>query len=415
MAIRTIERASGTAEDLGSGLVLELQIEDPIVIQVLDRADDVVEAAHRCLEVGARALTASQTCLDETYVSRSFDQLSQRLDASMTAGVDRIESATRHLLDEEDGALTRVLANLRGELLNRLGQLFDPDSKSSALALFEEVFKAAAARTSSELRATLAIDDVDSALGRWRSEMTSQFRGQADAILAEVRGIATSLEVDAARAEVFDKTSLKGVAYEDVVHVAFAEAARHRGDVIEDTSRQRGTTGSLVGDLVVTFDADDVCGELSRMVIEVKARRLSLRKTLDELEAGMANREAQVGIAIFASKELAPPGHAVFVPHGNLAVMVLDKESPESPTVELAMAWARMRLRHLQIRETATDGDPQVVTEAIATATRALDRAATIRRCHSTVRRQIDQAGEELTDLVTEARDAIVVIRDSRA
>ncbi len=55
----------------------------------------------------------------------------------------------------------------------------------------------------------------------------------------------------------------------------------------------------------------------------------------------------------------------------------------------------------------ASSFDAERFNEAIAKAARALDRASTIRKCHGTVRRQIDQAGAELTDMVTEARDAI--------
>jgi selenocysteine lyase/cysteine desulfurase len=46
---------------------------------------------------------------------------------------------------------------------------------------------------------------------------------------------------------------------------------------------------------------------------------------------------------------------------------------------------------------------------------RALDRATTIRKCYSTVRRQVDQAGEELTEMVTEARESIAEIKDLSA
>jgi hypothetical protein len=261
------------------------------------------------------------------------------------------------------------------------------------------------------LHASLALDDEDSALGRWRAQMTREVRDQADGILKEVRELATAIAVDAAREEMFDKTSLKGIAYEDVVHLAFAEATAHHGDVIEDTSRQRGVAGSLVGDLVISLNADDFGGQRSALVLEVKAKKLSLRKTLDELEAAMANREAKVGLAVFSSKEVAPPGHSVFVPHGNMAILVLDNENPHIAVVELAMAWARWMFRR-SAEGDLSSFDAERFNESIAKAIRALDRAGTIRKCHSTVRRQVDQAGEELTEMVTEAREAIAVIKD---
>jgi hypothetical protein len=377
----------------------------------LSEADDVAEGAHTCLQVGARALLAGHAALDEVMVGRSFDQLVERLNTSVDAGVGRIAETASGLLGEEDGALTKVLGDLRAELSQKMGQLFDPESKTSALALLEEVFSAASTRSAAALHASLALDDDQSPLGRWRAEVTKVVRDQTDGILKEVRDLATSIAVDAARAEIFEMTSLKGIAYEDVVHVVFAEAAAHHGDVLEDTSRQRGTSGSLVGDLVVTLNPDDFGGQRAALVLEVKAKKLSLRKTLDELGAAMANREAQVGLAVFSSKEVAPPGHSVFVPHGNMAVLVLDSETPDLGAVELAMAWSRWVLRRSSEGGLSTF-DAERFNEAIAKATRALDRASTIRKCHSTVRRQVDQAGAELTDLVTETREAIGEIKE---
>jgi hypothetical protein len=206
---------------------------------------------------------------------------------------------------------------------------------------------------------------------------------------------------------------LKGIAYEDVVHLAFAEVAVHHGDIVEEVGRQKGSVGSLVGDLVLTFNPDEFPGERSALVVEVKAKRLSLRKTLDELDAAVANREAKVGLAVFACKDIAPIP-SVFVPYGARAVLVLDGEAPDIGAVELAMAWARWTVRRSATGDTSSF-DAVRFNEAFARATRALDRAGTIRKCHSTVRRQVDQAGEELTEMVTEAREAIGEIKDLSA
>jgi hypothetical protein len=115
------------------------------------------------------------------------------------------------------------------------------------------------------------------------------------------------------------------------------------------------------------------------------------RKTLDELDVAVANREAKVGLAVFACKDIAPIP-SVFVPYGKRAVLVLDGEDPDVGAVELAMAWARWTVRRSEDGD-ASSFDTVRYNEAIARATRALDRATTIRKCHTTVRRQVDQAG----------------------
>lgn len=384
---------------------------DPVVVRVISDADDVLEASHACLQVGARALLAGHAALDEVLVGRSFEQLVGRLDASVDRGVGRIAQTATDLLGDDDGALTRMLVDLRAELEQCLGQLFDPQSKTSALSLLEDVFASAATRSAQSLRASLDLEDEESPLGRWRAELTRVVREQTDGILREVKELATNIAVQDGRAELWERTTLKGLAYEDVVHLAFAEVAAHHGDVIESVGRERGAIGALTGDIAVALSPEE-CGEHPRsFVIEAKNRKLGLRKTLEELSAAMANREAHVGIAVFASRDFAPTP-SVFVPYGDKAILVLDADTPDPAAVELAYVWARWTLRRSQVGD-AESLDTEQISEGIAAAVRALDRSSTIRRCHSTVRKQIEQASVELTDLVTEARAAIDQIRSA--
>ena len=386
-----------------------LEEPDPVVVRVVSEADDVLEASRACLQVGARALLAGHAALDEVLVGRSFDQLVGRLDASVDKGVGRIAQTATDLLGDDNGALTRMLAEVRQELEQRLGQLFDPQSKTSALSLLEEVFTGASMRSAQAWQASLNLEDEQSPLGRWRAELTHVVREQTDSILREVKDLATSIAIKEGRADLWERTSLKGLAYEDVVHLAFAEIAAHHGDIIESVGRERGTTGALVGDIAIGINPEECGGHPRSLVLEAKNRRLGLRKTLEELSAAMANREAQAGIAVFASRELAPTP-SVFVPYGDKAILVLDADAPDPAAAELAYVWARWTLRKSQTSE-ADSLDTEQISEGIAAAVRALDRSSTIRRCHSTVRKQIDQAAVELNDLVTEVQTAIDQVR----
>lgn len=410
-AIQNMAKHPTNAECDGATLILEYFIEDdPAVLRVLSEADDVADATHTCLQVGARALIAGHAALDEVLVGRSFDQLVERLSASVDAGVGRIAETATALLGEEDGALTKVLAEVKGELTARLDQLFDPDSKSSALGLIEEILGAATTTSVARLQASLDLDNPESALGRWRAELVQLVKEHDGATLREVRELATTLAVEDRTAELWQLTTLKGIAYEDVVHLAFSEVAARHGDVIDDVGRQRGASGSMVGDLVIALNPEDFGGRNPLVVIEAKNRRLSLRKTLEELDAAMANREAEVGIAVFSSPEHVKTP-SVFVPYGNRAVMVLDDECPDTGVVELAHAWVRTMTRRSSGPD-AAGFDAERFAEAIGKATRALERMTTIRKCHGSVRRQIDLAAAEVTDMVTEVREAVIEIQE---
>ena len=410
-SIRSITEGPTTARCDGATLVLGYFVEDdPAVLRVLSVADDVGEATHTCLQVGARALLAGHAALDEVLVGRSFDQLVERLNISVDAGVERIAGTATALLGEEDGAPTEMLADVKGELTARLEALFDPDSKSSALALIEEILGTATTASVARLQASLDLENPESPLGRWRAEFAQLVKEHDGETLREVRELATALAVEDAKAEVWQLTALKGIAYEEVVHLAFSEVVACHGDIIEDVGRQRGASGAMVGDLVITLNAEEFGGRSPVVVLDAKNRKLSLRKTLEELDAAMVNREADVGIAIFSSRDHVKTP-SVFVPYGNRAVMVLDDDCPDLGVVELADAWARTVLRRSAGPE-AADFDHERLADAVAKVTRALDRVSTIRKCHGTVLRQVDLASAELTDLVNESRDAIAEIKE---
>jgi hypothetical protein len=412
MAIHAINESTSSAEIIDGQLVLhQFNEDDPVVLRVVTEGSDLVEATRSCLQVGARALLSGHAALDEVLVGRSFDQLVDRLDASVDTGVTRIASTATALLGEEDGALTKVLGDVRGELTARLDQLFDPDSKSSALALIEEILGTATARGVAQLRASVDPDNADSPLGRLRAELSQLVKERDGEVLEELRKLVTSLAVEDGKAELWERTTLKGVAYEDVVHLAFGEVVAHHNDIIDAVGRETGATGALVGDITITLNSEETGGCPQNAVVEVKRKRLSLRKTLEELDRAMANRDAGVGIAVFSSQEFAPIP-TLFVPYGNKAVLVLDAEEPDVHAAELAYCWARWVLRRSRETEPGKIFDAAAFAEALAAATRALERASTIRRCHSTVTKQVSQASEELGSLVTDVRQALDDLRE---
>ena len=371
MTIHDITETNGTTArvSLDDGvLVLEHFAEpDPVVVRVLAEAPDLTLGVRTCLQVGARALHAGHGALDEILVSRSFEQIGERMESAVHAGVGLI----------------------RG--------LVDPDSKTSVLALIAEQLMAAMAESDEARWNKLDPDDERSALGRMRSaqskeilDQRTEFKEKLDEVLMLIHQMQLAQAADDAAAEVFGLTTLKGIVYEDVVHLAFSEACAPHADVIEDVSRTRGASGSLVGDLVVHLNSEENAGTPSTAVIEAKTKRMGQRKILAELDAAMANREAAAAIAVFSSREIAPVP-SVFVPFGDKAIMVLDDDMPNMELVEVAMAWARFVAR----RASAPDVDAfdhERFTAALGKAIRAVERASTIRRCHTTIRRSADRA-----------------------
>ena len=237
-----------------------------------------------------------------------------------------------------------MFVDLKAQLEERLGALFDPDSKTSAMALLEDVFSDSSTKVLHTLRGALDPDDDATPLGRWRAELSKAIHEQNEAVLREIRDLATAMAVREARVDLWERSTQKGVAFEELVGMAFTEVGTIHGDIVEPVGRERGCDGSLVGDIVVTLSPDDCPTGRAAFVLEAKTRKLTLRKTLDELDVAMANRESTAGIAVFSDRALAPTP-SLFSAYGDKAVLVLDAELPDPQAVELAYAWARWIVR----------------------------------------------------------------------
>lgn len=91
-------------------------------------------------------------------------------------------------------------------------------------------------------------------------------------------------------------------------------------------------------------------------------------------------------------------------------MVVLDKEDPDPGALRLACLWARWTVRR-QLAEEHDGIDVDRVEALIAEASRSLDRIATIRRCHTTARNKIQEASDQVGDLVSELGDILARLR----
>ena len=127
----------------------------------------------------------------------------------------------------------------------------------------------------------------------------------------------------------------------------------------------------------------------------------------------MANREAAASIAVFSSQANAPEA-VPFSYTGDKAIVVLDADEPDPNALQLATMWARW-----VVRRKGTVHEQEIDIAAIGAlidgAARALTRHSTIRRCHSTAIKKINEAVEQVDDLVGELHDTLDRLRTELA
>lgn len=398
-----------SAVSVADGIVhiVDLVESDPSVVETLEGNEDPEAGVHALLRIGAQSVRLASVDLDAHLVERRFDALAGSFDSTVTKAVTSIAVATGDLLDEESGALPAVLNGLRQELSSLLGDTFDPDSKSSVIAKIESVVAATAEQMARNVRATFSLDVADSPLARTKKEMVETVKDEVRSVLAEVRTLHEAVTAKGAVAEVAEKLTSKGVTFEELIADGLRACATFHGDVVEAVGRTRGSGGTLKGDLLVTLCPDDTPGRQARFVLEAKDQRLSMTKTLAELDSAIANHDAAAAIAVFASERLAPMG-VNFWYSGNRAVLAYDKADPEPRALRLAYEWGRWLCRRTAGSEHGPGLDVEAVHAAIDRARQALKRHQAIKACHSAIKNKADEAKGHVADLVAGVDQALV-------
>jgi hypothetical protein len=402
-----MEQEEKTSVRVGDGVVIiEALIEDdPGVVALAEAAADPEQVIRACLQIGARASTAAGASLDTLVVERAFNGLVDGFSTTVTDAVTRIVGTAEDFIDEDSGPLPSMLSELKGELTAQLDALFDADSKSSALARMEAVFADAAAAQAKSVRAVLDPANAKSPLGLWKAEVLGTVREQVGLVLTQLTDVAATVAATDARSETFKLTAVKGLRFEDQLHLIISALATRHGDLAEHVGRQNGSAGTLRGDEVVTLNEADTGGRSAAIVFEAKNRKLGMRKIMEELDEAMQNRSAAAAVAVFAEPAQSPTAMP-FTYFADKAIVVLDPDTPNAQVLELAYMWARWEAR----KALALDGsaiDVDRVEAIMSDARRGLTRISTIRRCHSTAKKQIDQASGEVDALISDVDGAL--------
>jgi hypothetical protein len=388
-------------------------ISDPAVVQSIAQSDDPVAELQRIVGIGARVGKIGETTAGAIDLATSVERFTTTVGDTVGQAVDDLAAAAGGLLDGEEGRLPKAFAGFRREIESMLGDNFDPDSKKSIVGKFESMLKDAADEQTKRLNRALDPHDPDSLVGRLRDDVVKTVKDETSEVARQVTDlreiVVAASASERASKSMFDKTVLKGISFEDVLHDKInAEAVRY-GDLAMQVRREAGASGTQDGDELVCLNPDDTRGAVVNVVWEAKTGRLGIKKALDELGSSMVNRLAGVGIIVFGNPATAPI-KVPFAQYGDKAVLVVDKEDPDNGAIQLAYMWARWVARRQQ-----SDGDVGIdvarVETLVADATRSLENVKQVRTCHTKARKSIDDAGTHLDTLTREIHSALSDLR----
>lgn len=310
---------------------LNLQIRDSTIVSFFKRFNESewYEKAIEALKVGIIAIQSASPTLDTQVVHEKFLELENRLKSfmesfqtdigtnlatyfDMTKG--QIPSSLERLFGE-DGRISTVLAtyfNARDGKVARLIQdyvgpssefakMIDPSNKTSVLSKLETIVKTYLEEEIGKLAKQFSLDDTNSGMSRIKAALSTEIlrvEKSNQEFFLELRG---ALGKEAGKREEAEKGTEKGREFEVALYQQLAEIVRSLDDSSENV---RGTVGYVprckTGDYIITL-SETSGAPGTRIVFEAKKEAgYKLRDALEEIKAAKSNREASIGIMVFA-------------------------------------------------------------------------------------------------------------------
>src|SRR3989344_1662645 len=167
----------------------------------------------------------------------------------------------------------------------------DVDSNSSSLGKMRVLFEDYFDKRKGKISDLLSPFEDDSPIKQLKEEIFKKIQDLRDELIKEK-----------SKAEIMEKTTLKGGNFEEVVLESIQDFCSEYEDKINFVGENLGKTNKI-GDIAVDINGD----ENKRVIIECKdSGSYSHKKTLDEINDAIENRNAKFGIFLFKSQSQIP-------------------------------------------------------------------------------------------------------------
>ena len=357
--------------------------------------------------------------------------LMQTLDINATDGLintlvqstEETLSAQRDLilkefsLDNTEGALNRLVSELNkkheevGESLeNRIDEVvgeFSLDKEDSALSrLVGQVEKA-----QRQISNQFSLDEEGSALARMQKKLLEALDDQQKENRQFQEDVNKALANMNTRKEESMRGTQHGIAFEDQVLEVVSKLNLNTGDLVTHTGKEAGRTPrSFTGDVVVKL-GDEHAAAGASIVIEAKANKsYTPEKALDELEDAKKNRDASIGLFVWASRT-APEGTEIFNRYGNNIVVVWDEEDPSTDIVLRAgLSVAKALCVRAKAHSDETGEDFKAIEDATQNIKDQIESLTDIKKWANTIKTnstKILKNADKTLDVLNEAIDVL--------
>ena len=238
-----------------------------------------------------------------------------------------------------------------------------------------------------------------------------------DAVSSEVDRLLTALSERSSKLEVVrrarERISARGMNFEDDLGVVLDACFVPHEDVFEATGSTTGIADEKTGDFVLTVNPRDTAGHVRRVVFEAKDRPLSLNKALAELDAAMLNREAVVGVLVFARAAQAPlQMRPLRLYPGNRLIVVWDQEQESQGNLALEIAAQLARSLAIAVEQEDSRLNRRGIGSRLEQLIGVVESAVAIRQGLEGARRGLNQAEDAYQEMREQALALLYELQD---
>jgi hypothetical protein len=400
-----------------------LVVDDPVAVRLVrereEAGDDPAQLLLDAVEIGARVLDREQAGANAEFVRTEFEKQAREVEAAFGEQAGAVGERLAKQLEDVFGPET-------GSLSKALERHFSDDSSGSVQQRVRALVAEVMAQARQDLLQQFSAADGRNPLADFKAASLAMMKRAAEqqdthltamrdrmaALERQLQGLrdekAASVELAAER----ERGTAKGRTFEEAVFDAVEAIAAAQGDCAEPVG-DLAEGGGKRGDVVVSVDAATGPAR-GRIVIEAKDRRISRKKSLEELAEGLDQRSAQFGVWVVPSEEELPAGvRDLREVDGDKLYVVFDPE--DGARVGLEVAYKLARARVLLTRDEVEGLDPALVAERVELARRAMEDVRRIKQQLTGATTAIGSAREVLDEMAEGVRARLGEIDDAVA
>jgi hypothetical protein len=373
-------------------------------LRLLEREDQVVKDLEKKIQalLGDTGPMAQSIAKQVGTGSPLFQMLDPKQRESLYGKVEalvarnieeqRLAVAREFSLDRPESALSRLVLTITERNANFSREL-SLDHADSALSRLVGRVEAAQKLTVDQF----SLDNADSGMTRMRRLIDDQFTELGDKQLAFQNNVLEMLARFDEKKRVAATGTQHGMAFEFELLQQMENIAEGAGELFDATGATTGTVRNCkVGDAVITIGPDRV-GAGARIVYEAKEdQSYGDTKALAEIELGMKNRNAEVGVFVF-SKRTAPHSMKPLRRIGNAVLVVWDSADPLSIVyLEAAHSVATALITKAAKEKDAAEFDFAKIDTDIAEAEKLAERIANVIKKCDTIKSAVQSIEDEV-------------------